>query len=258
MNYKLVFKSIFYIFLFLFKLTLLSQTKVNSIHEITKDFNSFWKYWNENIFLSKRFVPLNSKGNEIPKDTFIKHLIENNYIPIKLQSAKLKYKLYKLNINSTNNHDIIMTTRNLARYELKYSNLKGDNFVNYNFVDIYDRKFNVNNCFGKVILINTWFIECPPCVKEIPDLNELYNKYASRKDVVFLALSTNMENKLKSFLKKVPFYFSIIPDQEYFIRTRFRLNLFPSFILINKQGVIIKASGKLEDIIDDFIMALNN
>ena len=122
-NYKLVFKSIFYIFLFLFKLTLLSQTKVNSIHEITKDFNSFWKYWNENIFLSKRFVPLNSKGNEIPKDTFIKHLIENNYIPIKLQSAKLKYKLYKLNINSTNNHDIIMTTRNLARYELKYSNV---------------------------------------------------------------------------------------------------------------------------------------
>lgn len=43
---------------------------------------------------------------------------------------------------------------------------------------------------GKVVLLNTWFAGCGPCRKEAPDLEEVWQEYASR-NVQFLGVNTN-------------------------------------------------------------------
>ena len=67
---------------------------------------------------------------------------------------------------------------------------------------------------GKPVVINWWQTFCPPCITEIPELNELVEKYADR-DVEFLAIAHNEMTELKPFLEKHPFTFDIaLADDE--------------------------------------------
>ena len=61
---------------------------------------------------------------------------------------------------------------------------------------------------GKPVVINWWQTFCPPCITEIPELNELVEKYAGR-DVKFLAIADNEIAELPPFLEKHPFTFDI-------------------------------------------------
>lgn len=64
---------------------------------------------------------------------------------------------------------------------------------------------------GKIVVLNFWFTNCPPCLKEIPELNELVEEYKD-KDVVFLALAVDDKPELVEFIKKKPFHYDIIPS----------------------------------------------
>ena len=67
---------------------------------------------------------------------------------------------------------------------------------------------------GKPVVINWWQTFCPPCITEIPELNELVEKYADR-DVEFLAIAHNEMAELTPFLQKHPFTFDIaLADDE--------------------------------------------
>ena len=67
---------------------------------------------------------------------------------------------------------------------------------------------------GKPVVINWWQTFCPPCITEIPELNELVEKYADR-DVEFLAIADNEMAELTPFLEKHPFTYDIaLADEE--------------------------------------------
>ena len=67
---------------------------------------------------------------------------------------------------------------------------------------------------GKPVVINWWQTFCPPCITEIPELNELVEKYADH-DVKFLAIANNEMADLTPFLEKHPFTFDIaLADDE--------------------------------------------
>ena len=67
---------------------------------------------------------------------------------------------------------------------------------------------------GKPVVINWWQTFCPPCITEIPELNELVEKYADR-DVKFLAIANNEMAELTPFLEKHPFTYDIaLADDE--------------------------------------------
>ena len=62
---------------------------------------------------------------------------------------------------------------------------------------------------GKPVVINWWQTFCGPCIREIPELNELVEKYADR-DVEFLAIADNEMAELTPFLEKHPFTYDIV------------------------------------------------
>lgn len=59
------------------------------------------------------------------------------------------------------------------------------------FVDSSGRSLQLADYRGKTIFLNFWATWCPPCIAEMPDINNLYNEVGS--DVAFLLISVDKE-----------------------------------------------------------------
>lgn len=97
-------------------------------------------------------------------------------------------------------------------------------------------KYKLGDLKGKIIVINFWFINCPPCQKEIPDLNKLVNDY-KEKDVVFLAPALDGRDELVSFLRETKFEYQIIDESRWFAQ-KLGVTSFPTHLIIDKEGMI--------------------
>lgn len=102
----------------------------------------------------------------------------------------------------------------------------GDEFKPFNFRDFENNKFKAEDLAGKVIVLNFWFINCPPCRQEIPELNELVKTYKD-KDVIFIGLALDSWSDIDEFLSKTPFNYHIIPDSKY-TAARYKVNSYPT------------------------------
>jgi peroxiredoxin len=72
------------------------------------------------------------------------------------------------------------------------------------------KTFKLEDLKGKYVVLNFWFIHCPPCLKEIPKLNQLVTAYG-KGNFVFIAFALDNKYELESFLKQKPFTYNIIP-----------------------------------------------
>lgn len=113
----------------------------------------------------------------------------------------------------------------------------GEKIASFNEKDINGNKYNLKELTGKVVVLNFWFINCPPCRKEIPDLNELVELFKDNKEVVFIAVALDAKYEIKEFLKTTPFMYNIIHDGRY-IAQKYNINSFPTHLVLNKQGKV--------------------
>ena len=88
---------------------------------------------------------------------------------------------------------------------------------------------------GKLLVINFWYINCGPCIIEMPYLNDLVNKYQN-ENVQFLALSFDTVPDIKSFLQKTEFIYehgSISRSLMYDFTP-----VSPGHFIVDKDGII--------------------
>ena len=60
---------------------------------------------------------------------------------------------------------------------------------------------------GKPLLINFWATWCPPCVKELPEIDRFWRSQAQRLAVVGLAIDS--AEPVRSFLQRTPVGFAV-------------------------------------------------
>ena len=128
----------------------------------------------------------------------------------------------------------------------------------FNVTDIYGNSFTLDQLSGKVVVMNFWFVACPPCIKEIPELNELVNSYSNNSDVVFLAFAKDTEDLLGKFLAHTAFDYAIIPNSKD-IAKRYDINEYPTHVIIDKNGMVrFSSTGFKEESINELKSKINN
>ncbi len=113
----------------------------------------------------------------------------------------------------------------------------GEKFRFDKMKDLNGLKYDFNKDTGKVVVFNFWFINCPPCKKEIPELNELVAKYKESKDVVFIAIALDDTYALKNFLKLSPFDYGVIPDGRFYAE-KHGVKSYPTHVVVGKDGLV--------------------
>ena len=118
------------------------------------------------------------------------------------------------------------------------SNLKGNPAPDFSVEDISGKKYSLAELKDKVIVLNFWFIQCQPCVMEMPELNKLVEEYKG-KDVVFLAIS-GMDSKeaIEEFLTEKEFNYNIVASGGQ-VAQKYGVRGFPTSIIIDKKGVVV-------------------
>jgi thiol-disulfide isomerase/thioredoxin len=97
-------------------------------------------------------------------------------------------------------------------------------------------KIDLKALRGKVVVLNFWFINCPPCRMEIPELNKIAAEYKD-KDVVFVAVALDQGYEIKDFLKTTPYNYHIVSDGRY-TANKYGITSYPTNVVIDKDGII--------------------
>jgi peroxiredoxin len=103
------------------------------------------------------------------------------------------------------------------------------------------KTYNLDALRGKVVLLNFWATWCPPCRREMPDMEKLYQRY-SEKGLVVLAVSDEKRETVEGFLQKQSYTFPILLDPERKVNTAFGIEGIPNSFLFDRQGKLVSQS----------------
>ncbi len=102
---------------------------------------------------------------------------------------------------------------------------------------------------GKVILVNFFATWCPPCQKELAEIQKtLWPKYKDNKDFVLLVIGReHTDAELQKYNEKKGFTFPLYPDKNRAIYGAFAKNLIPRSYLVDKTGKVVYVTKGYSD-----------
>ena len=106
------------------------------------------------------------------------------------------------------------------------------------FLDKNDKKINIKEFTGNLLLLNFWATWCAPCKKEMPSLDRLQiNQNLSNLKIFAINISQESKQKVDIFFKDLKIKnFDPYFDAPITLAKTFSLRGVPTSILINKDG----------------------
>lgn len=215
--------------------------------KLLKDFKTWYDYTYYNVRLAQDFIGLNIDSVEIDKTTFLNKLMTEKVVAFKIKrlQGKLVYKLYKLD---SNDESIKSTIKQLASMELTNFKMEGKQIPRFNFTDLYGKTYNTYSTKGQIVILKCWFIHCTACVQEFPECNEMVDEYEDRNNILFISLASDTKINLERFLKTKALRYAVIPEMDNYMTTKLNINQYPTHLLIDRTGKIIKVVNSIEEL----------
>jgi peroxiredoxin len=120
----------------------------------------------------------------------------------------------------------------LAKLEMQDRDRQQGNFT---LTDLQGRQWTLKDLQNHVVLVNFWATWCPPCRKEMPDLDALYQQYKDQ-GLVILAISDEEPAKVSAFLAAHSVTYPILLDPGRKVNEQFHVEGIPKSFVYDKQG----------------------
>ena len=99
-------------------------------------------------------------------------------------------------------------------------------------------QFKRSNYNGKVTLVNFWATWCPPCVEEIPSLNNLRKIMMGKPFELISVNYAEDKQRVTDFLKRVNVDFPVLLDETGRVSASWNVLVYPSTFVISPNGKI--------------------
>jgi len=109
--------------------------------------------------------------------------------------------------------------------------------LEFEFVVRGPSEVNWKTLAGKVVVLDFWGTWCPPCVADIPHLNEMVSRY-KEKAVQFIAVGHENPRKVAWFLKKHPIDAWVVLDTDLSVYKSYFAFGIPHAVIVDQQGTV--------------------
>lgn len=120
-------------------------------------------------------------------------------------------------------------------------------------------EFNSSQLGTKYILVDFWFSECSPCLKEFQNYKTIYNKF-QRSDFEIIAISVDNQDKKELWQETIKknhlnwINYNVLNDS---LCSKYNINSFPTNYLLDKNGQIIVKNISTKEL-EKILMKLNS
>lgn len=113
--------------------------------------------------------------------------------------------------------------------------------ADFTLTELSGKSWTLKELPGKVVLVNFWATWCPPCRKEMPDLEALYKQF-NDQGLVILAISDEEALKVKPFVLKQRVTYPILLDPGRKVHELFEVVGIPKTFIYDRNGKLVAQS----------------
>lgn len=109
---------------------------------------------------------------------------------------------------------------------------------NFQLNNLEGQPVSLGDLRGKPVILNFWATRCPPCVSEMPYLQEIYNEW-SETELALLAVNIGESStKIKEFTQSHSLSLPVLLDTKQDVARKYNIRYIPTTFFIDKEGVI--------------------
>jgi peroxiredoxin len=116
--------------------------------------------------------------------------------------------------------------------------------ADFTLEDLQGTEWTLKQLRGNVVLVNFWATWCPPCRKEMPDLEKLYNQF-SKRGLIILAISDEEATKVKPFVAAGKYTYPILLDPGRAVNDHFRIQGIPKTLVYDRNANLVAQSADM-------------
>jgi peroxiredoxin len=113
--------------------------------------------------------------------------------------------------------------------------------ADFTLTELGGKKWTLKEQRGKVVVVNFWANWCPPCRKEMPDLETLYKQFKDQ-GLVILAISDEDAGKVAPFIAERKVTYPILLDPERKVNELFQIEGIPKTFVYDRGGKLVAQS----------------
>lgn len=91
---------------------------------------------------------------------------------------------------------------------------------------------------GQPVIVNFWATWCPPCLEEMPALQEVYDAHRDDGLVVLAINQDEPADRVVRFAEQHGLTFPLLLDPEFDVTDRYQVGLLPSTFFVDRAGVV--------------------
>jgi len=109
------------------------------------------------------------------------------------------------------------------------------------------KTYHLEDLRGQVVVVNFWATWCPPCRREMPSMQRMWNKIKG-KGVTVLAINVGEDaDTIFEFLGSYPVNFPLLLDRDGSVVKRYPVTGLPTTYIVSPQGMVThRAVGSRE------------
>jgi peroxiredoxin len=113
--------------------------------------------------------------------------------------------------------------------------------ADFTLTDMKGKPWTLSSLKGKVVLVNFWATWCPPCRKEMPDLNTLYSRFKDQGFVI-LAMSDEDRPTVEKYIGEHPVDYPILLDPDRKVNSVYQIEGIPKSFIYDRTGKMVAQS----------------
>jgi len=101
---------------------------------------------------------------------------------------------------------------------------------------------------GKYVFIDLWSTWCGPCLKEMPNIKEVYD-HTDHSNIEFIGIVQGKLETINEIIKSVGINWKLVEtNSENFIFQKYKIRKLPTTLLVDPNGIVIKSDFRAEEL----------